>query len=487
MQIEKMTIEDINKGLVSKKFSDIELITSYFERIEKYDVKIQSFITLCKNQSLESAKLVDEKIARGEKLGLLEGIPIAIKDNICTNGIKTTCASKMLGDLIPPYDGTAVKKLKESGAIILGKANMDEFAMGSSTENSAFMITKNPWDLGRVPGGSSGGSGAIVSAGFSPLSYGSDTGGSVRLPASFCGVVGLKPTYGLVSRYGLIAFASSLDQIGPLSRTVTDCAIGLQGVAGSDPKDSTSIKRDLDIDYLKTIKDGIKGMKIGIPKEFFEKGLSHIVKSKVLESIKTLEKLGAIVEEFSLPITKAGLSAYYIVSSAEASSNLGRYDGVKFGYKTKEFNNYKELILKSRTEGFGDEVKRRIMLGTYVLSSGYYDAYYKKAMIFRQKVKKLFKESFEKYDLIISPTSPNLPFKIGEKTSDPLEMYLADTLTVNINLAGIPALSLPCGFSNDNLPIGIQFMANHFEEEKIFKAAYALEQELSLNLVPKIY
>ncbi len=486
MNLERFTIDSIKQGLMSKQFSDVELLTEYFKRINKYDMHIKSFITLCEEESLKKAKEVDEKIAKGEKLGFLEGVPVSIKDNICTNTIKTTCASKMLNDFIPPYDASVVKKLKESGAVIVGKTNMDEFAMGSSTENSSFFKTKNPWDIDRVPGGSSGGAASSTAAGFVPLAYGSDTGGSIRQPASFCGVVGIKPTYGLVSRYGLIAFGSSLDQIGPLAGTVKDCALGLEAVQGSDTKDSTSIKEEYCINYLNTIEDGIKGLKIGIPKEFLSEDLNKEIKSKVSESIKALEKLGVEIEEFSLPITETGLSAYYIVSSAEASSNLGRYDGVRYGYRTDKFEDYKELILKTRTEGFGDEAKRRIMIGTYVLSSGYYDAYYKKAMIYRQKVKKLFKDAFSKYDVIVSPTSPILPFKIGEKTNNPLDMYLADTLTVNVNLAGIPALSMPCGFSKSKLPIGIQFMADHFNEEKIFRTAYTLEQELKVDNVPQM-
>src|SRR6056297_177589 len=477
------SVNEIKKGLEEKEFSTVEIVREYLEKIKKKDDKIKSFITLREEEALKEAEEMDKKIASGKKLKILEGIPIGLKDNIATKGLKTTCSSKILEDFIPPYDAGAAIKIKEKGGIILGKLNMDEFAMGSSTENSAFFDTKNPWDLERVPGGSSGGSAAAVSAGFAPITYGSDTGGSVRIPASFCGVVGLKPTYGLVSRYGLIALASSLDQIGPFGKSVEDCIYGLKGVQGFDEKDSTS--KDVKMpDYFKEIKKGIKGLKVGVPEEFFAHGIDKEVKEKVEYNIKILEKLGAHVEKFSLPITATGLSAYYIVSSAEASSNLGRYDGVRYGVRTDEYKSFKELIVKSRTEGFGEEVKRRIMLGTYALSSGYYDAYYKRAMIFRKKVEKLFDEAFEKYDVVVSPTLPVLPFKLGEKRSNPMEMYLSDTFTVNINLAGIPAVSVPAGFSKEGLPIGIQFIGDKFREDILFRFAYALEQEIKLNLNP---
>jgi aspartyl-tRNA(Asn)/glutamyl-tRNA(Gln) amidotransferase subunit A len=418
---------------------------------------------------------------KGEKLGSLAGIPIAIKDNICTDGIKTTCASKILQDFVPPYDATVIKKLKQQDAVIIGKTNMDEFAMGSSTENSAFKKTKNPWDLSRVPGGSSGGSAAAVAAGIAPISLGSDTGGSIRQPAAFCGVVGLKPTYGLISRFGLIAFASSLDQIGPFGKTVEDCAATLQAIAGGDPLDSTSYKGQLDTDYLNALNGKVEGMKIGVPKEFFKEGLNEEIKEKIQQIIEKLKLLGAEAEEISLPICDEGLSAYYIISSAEASSNLARYDGIRYGYRSSDFENIDDLMELSRTEAFGKEVKRRIMLGTYALSSGYYDAYYNRAQKLRKEISRQFQSAFEKYDLILSPTSPVLPFLIGEKSSSPLEMYLADIYTVNINLAGIPALSLPCGFSKDGLPIGIQLIAPHFGEKKLLKAAHALEQQLKVD------
>ena len=477
------SVKEIKKGLVEKRFSTVEIVKEYFDKIKKEDDSIKAFVTLREEEAVKEAKKTDKKIAAGETLKILEGIPIGLKDNMATKDLKTTCSSKILEDFIPPYDAGAVVKIKEKGGIILGKLNMDEFAMGSSTENSAFFDTKNPWDLERVPGGSSGGSAAAVSAGFAPISYGSDTGGSVRIPASFCGVVGLKPTYGLVSRYGLIALASSLDQIGPFGKSVEDCIYGLEGVQGFDEKDSTSKNMKIP-DYFQEIKKGVKGLKVGVPEEFFAHGIDKEIKEKVEDNIKILEKLGANVERFSLPITDTGLSAYYIISSAEASSNLGRYDGVRYGVRTDEYKSFQELIVKSRTEGFGEEVKRRIMLGTYALSSGYYDAYYKRAMIFRKKVEKLFDEAFEKYDAVVSPTLPVLPFKLGEKRSNPMEMYLSDTFTVNINLAGIPAVSVPAGFSKDGLPIGMQFIGDKFREDILFRFAYALEQELKLDLNP---
>lgn len=475
-----MTIEDIKKGLEDKRFKAKDLVGAYIDRIKKLDGDIGAFITLQEEDALKSAESIDKKIAKGEALGLLGGIPVAVKDNICTRGVKTTCASKILEDFIPPYDAAVVKKLREAGAIILGKTNLDEFAMGSSTENSHFQKTKNPWDLNKVPGGSSGGAAASIGAGFVPLSFGSDTGGSIRQPAAFCGAVGIKPTYGLVSRYGLIAFASSLDQIGPITKTVKDSAIGLTAIQGRDKMDSTSIQYEIEEDYLKGIEDGVKGFKIGVPREFFKAGLDAEIKKSVEDSIGRFEKMGAEIEEFSLPIGDSGLSAYYIISSAEASANLARYDGVRFGHRTKEFNGIEELMVKTRSEGFGDEVKRRIMMGTYVLSSGYYDAYYNKAMKYRKKIKESFKEAFEKYDCILGPTSPVLPFNIGEKSEDPLEMYLSDIYTVNINMAGLPAISVPCGFSSLKLPIGLQLIGNYFSEKKLFRSAFALEQDLNI-------
>jgi aspartyl-tRNA(Asn)/glutamyl-tRNA(Gln) amidotransferase subunit A len=481
MKIESMTIHEIKDGISCGHFTATEVVKALFERIKLVEPKVEAYLSLCEEEALSQARAVDEKVRLGKPLGKFAGVPIAIKDNICTDGIKTTCASKMLEDFIPPYDATVVKKLKAEDAIIIGKTNMDEFAMGSSTENSAFKKTKNPWALDKVPGGSSGGSAAVVSAGIAPLSLGSDTGGSIRQPAAFCGVIGLKPTYGLVSRFGLIAFGSSLDQIGPFSKTVKDCALTLEVIQGKDPLDNTSVKHEITKDYLSTIDAGVCGLRIGVPKEFFKTGLDEEIAISIKSSIEKLKNLGAVVEEISLPITEEGLSAYYIISSAEASSNLARFDGVRYGYRPKEFKGIDELMELSRTEAFGKEVKRRIMLGTYALSSGYYDAYYTRAQKLKKKIKQQFKTAFESYDLILSPVSPVLPFKSGEKSSNPLEMYLADIYTININLAGLPALSLPCGFSKEGLPIGLQLIGPHYGEDKIFKAAYALEQELRLS------
>ncbi|AYD40519.1 Asp-tRNA(Asn)/Glu-tRNA(Gln) amidotransferase subunit GatA [Clostridium fermenticellae] len=481
MKVQSMTAYEIKKGIEEKKFTSEEIVKEIFKKIKKVDPKVNGYITLCEEEAIKKAREVDVKVENGEKLGKLAGVPIAIKDNICTDGIRTTCASKMLYDFIPPYDATVIKKLKDEDAVIIGKTNMDEFAMGSSTENSAFMVTKNPWDLDRVPGGSSGGSAAVVASGIAPVSLGSDTGGSIRQPASFCGVVGLKPTYGLVSRFGLIAFASSLDQIGPFGKTVEDCALMLNVISGHDKMDSTSSKKIPDIDYLTCLNGDIKGMKIGVPKEFFGKGLNKEIEETLKNVIEKLKNMGAEVSYISLPITEEGLSSYYIISSAEASSNLARYDGIRYGYRTKDYESVDELMEMSRTESFGSEVKRRIMLGTYALSSGYYDAYYNRAQKLRKKIREQFKETFEEYDLILSPTSPVLPFLKGEKKDNPLEMYLADIYTVNINLAGVPSISIPCGFSQDKLPIGIQIIGPHFGESKIFKLASALEKELKID------
>jgi len=478
LDIEKLSVEALRDGIRDGAFLSEEIVKFYIEKIKKEDGDINAYLTICEEKALKEAKTVDEKIAKGEKVGLLAGVPIAIKDNICTDGIRTTCASKMLEDFIPPYNATVIEKLKAADAIIIGKTNMDEFAMGSSTENSAFKVTKNPHDLERVPGGSSGGSAAAVGARLAPFSLGSDTGGSIRQPAAFCGVVGLKPTYGLVSRFGLIAFGSSLDQIGPFSNNVRDCALALEVIAGTDPLDNTSSKEIGSTDYLTGIDGGVSGMKIGVPKEFFGEGLDVEIKESIFTSIEKLKSLGATVEEISIPITEAGLSAYYVISSAEASSNLARFDGIRYGYRPKEFEDVYDLMEKSRTEAFGDEVKRRIMLGTYVLSSGYYDAYYNRALKLKKKIKQEFKEVLAKYDIIISPVSPVLPFKCNEKKNNPLEMYLADIYTVNINLAGVPAISVPCGTSKSGLPIGLQIIGPHFGESKILKAALALEGAL---------
>jgi len=474
MELYQLTAHQLHEKLVNKEVTAREITESIYNRIEAVEQDVKAYITLTKEDALKQADKVDQKIANGEEIGLLAGIPIAIKDNMSTEGVKTTCASQILHNYKPPYDATVIKKLAAEDYIMVGKTNMDEFAMGSSTENSGFHPTGNPWDLARVPGGSSGGSAAAVAAGEAIISLGSDTGGSIRQPAAFCGVVGLKPTYGLVSRYGLVAFASSLDQIGPFSKDITDCAIALNYIAGHDEFDSTSANREVP-DYTASLNQDITGMKIGVPSEHFGDGIDQEVKDAVWAAIKKLEELGAEYEEVSLPHTDYALSAYYLIAPAEASSNLARYDGVRYGLRNEEAKGLVEMYKKTRQEGFGDEVKRRIMLGTYALSSGYYDAYYKKAQKVRTLVKQDFDRAFEKYDVLISPTTPTTSFKAGAK-KDPLEMYLSDICTIPINLAGIPALSMPCGLDSNGLPIGLQIMGSHFGEEKILQIAHAFEQ-----------
>ena len=434
---------------------------------------------------MKQAKAIDEDRKAGKVSGIA-GIPIGLKDNLCTKGVKTTCSSKMLENFVSPYDGTVVEKVNEAKLPSLGKLNMDEFAMGSSTENSAIKITHNPWNLNKVPGGSSGGSAAAVAADLVPWALGSDTGGSIREPASFCGVVGLKPTYGLVSRYGLVAFASSLDQIGPITKDVRDSAMLLNIIAGHDEKDSTSYDIEKK-DYTKALKEDVKGMKIGVPKEFMGEGINPEVKAKIQGAVQTYKDMGAEVEECSLDIAEYALATYYIIACAEASSNLGRFDGIRYGYRTEKYNNLKDIYVNSRTEAFGDEVKRRIILGTYVLSSGYYDAYYKKAQKVRTYVKKQFDDAFKKYDVLLTPVAPNTAFEIGSKSADPMEMYLADICTVSINIASVPAISIPCGVDKDGMPIGMQLIGDRFNEEKIINAAYAFEQKIKFreNYEPK--
>ena len=468
------TIHEYAELLKQKKLSSVELTKQYLARIEKADAQIGSYITVCPDEALAAAGKADERIARGEAT-LLTGIPVGIKDNICTEGITTTCASKMLYNFVPPYDATVTKRLKNEGAVILGKLNMDEFAMGSSTESSYFKKTKNPYDLTRVPGGSSGGSAASVSADLAPYALGSDTGGSIRQPAAFCGNVGLKPTYGLVSRFGLIAFASSLDQIGSFTKDVTDCAIVLNAIAGYDKMDSTSVDADK-TDYTKALGLPLKGMKIGVPKQYLESGIQTEIKEAVENAIKVYEILGAECEECSLPLSKYALPAYYLISSAEASSNLARFDGIKYGYRAEEYHGLTDLYEITRSEGFGEEVKRRIMLGTYALSSGYYDAYYKKAQQVRGLIKRDFAACFEKYDVLLTPTTPTTAYKFGEK-SDPVAMYMGDICTVAVNIAGLPAISIPAGLDKKGMPIGIQLIANSFDERKLLTAAFAYERE----------
>ena len=468
------TIHEYAELLKQRKLSSVELTKQYLARIEKADAQIGSYITVCPDDALAAAGKADERIAKGEAT-LLTGIPVGIKDNICTEGITTTCASKMLYNFVPPYDATVTKRLKNEGAVILGKLNMDEFAMGSSTESSYFKKTKNPYDLTRVPGGSSGGSAASVSADLAPYALGSDTGGSIRQPAAFCGNVGLKPTYGLVSRFGLIAFASSLDQIGSFTKDVTDCAIVLNAIAGYDKMDSTSVDADK-TDYTKALGLPLKGMKVGVPKQYLESGIQSEIREAVENAIKVYEMLGAECEECSLPLSKFALPAYYLISSAEASSNLARFDGIKYGYRAEEYHGLADLYERTRSEGFGEEVKRRIMLGTYALSSGYYDAYYKKAQQVRGLIKRDFAACFEKYDVLLTPTTPTTAYKFGEK-SDPVAMYMGDICTVAVNIAGLPAISIPAGLDKKGMPIGIQLIANSFDERKLLTAAFAYERE----------
>ena len=475
MELYKLTAHEVAEKLRSKEISVKDVVNSTFDRIGEVEADVQAYLYINKEEALKKAEEVQKGFDNNEEIPDLAGIPVGIKDNICTKGIRTTCASKMLENFIPPYNATVVEKLEAENSIITGKLNMDEFAMGGSTETSYFQKTKNPRNLECVPGGSSGGSAASVAAGEAYISLGSDTGGSIRQPASFCGVVGLKPTYGCVSRYGLIAFASSLDQIGPFAKDVTDCAIAMNAIAGHDYKDTTSANIQLP-NYKDSLVKGIEGLKIGIPKDFFVDGINVEVKEKIMESVKVLEKAGAIVEEFDMPSVKYALPAYYVLASAEASSNLARYDGIKYGHRAEKFDGLYDLYCQSRSEGFGPEVKRRIMLGTYVLSSGYYDAYYNQALKVRTIIKNNFDEAFNKYDILVTPTSPVTAFKIGEKADNPLEMYLSDICTVPINIAGVPAISVPCGNDNAGLPIGLQMIGKAFSEPTLLKSAYNLEQ-----------
>ena len=476
----KQTAKEQRAALLNKEISAVDLVNAEYERIEEVDGKLGAFNSLCKEQALATAKEVDKKIAAGEKLPPLAGIPLALKDNINLKDTKTTASSKILENFVSPYDTTVVTKLKENLIPILGKVNLDEFAMGSSTENSAFKITRNPWDTNKVPGGSSGGSAASVAGYEATISLGSDTGGSIRLPASFCGIVGMKPTYGRVSRYGLIAFASSLDQIGPFARSVEDCALLLEAISGHDSHDSTSL--DLPVpEFSKALTQDIKGSKVGVIKELLSDGVSPDVKKAVEAAIQKYKDLGAEIVEISLPLLKYSIGVYYILATAEASSNLARFDGVKYGHRTKDAKNLLEMYTKTRAEGFGDEVKRRIMLGTYALSAGYYDAYYKKAQQLRRLIKNDFDKAFEKVDILISPTCPNTAFEIGSKVEDPLSMYLTDIGTISANLAGIPGMSLPCGYDSDGMPIGLQILAPVLKEEKLFNMAYNFEQAVKDN------
>ncbi|MDD5492417.1 MAG: Asp-tRNA(Asn)/Glu-tRNA(Gln) amidotransferase subunit GatA [bacterium] len=475
MDLFKLTAHELSEKIKKQEVTSQEATASIFQRIDAVEPKVKAFVTLLKESALQQAEKIDQKIKAGEKTGSLAGIPIAIKDNMNIKGVRSTCSSKILNNFISPYNATVIDLLKKQDMIFIGKTNMDEFAMGSSTETSYFGKTYNPWNLATIPGGSSGGSAASVAADEAILALGSDTGGSIRQPASCCGIVGLKPTYGRVSRFGLVAFASSLDQIGPLTKDVTDAALLMNAIAAYDKNDSTSVNIPTP-DYTKALIKDLNGLTIGIPKEYFVAGMDKEVEQSVREAIKLLEKQGAKIVEISLPHTEYCLAVYYILAPSEASANLARYDGVKYGYRTPEAKDLLEQYEKTRGEGFGPEVKRRIMLGTYALSSGYYDAYYLKAQKVRTLIKNDFEAAFKNVDAIVTPTAPSAAFKIGEKTEDPLQMYLSDIFTISVNLAGIPALSMPCGFTKNKMPIGLQIMAKHFAEETIFKVAYAYEQ-----------
>lgn len=474
MEMFEYTATELSRMLKEKKCSSMEITQSVINRIHDVEDQVQAYIMVTEDAALEKAKEVDGKIARGEAVSPLAGIPIAIKDNICTKNVRTTCASKMLEEFVPPYDAAVIEKLNRCDYVPMGKVNLDEFAMGSSCENSYFAKTKNPNNLDHVPGGSSGGSAACVSAGEAVLSLGSDTGGSIRLPSAYCGVVGLKPTYSSVSRYGLVAFASSLDQIGPIGRSVSDVAMLYSAICGKDSRDATSAVRYYP-DFKADLNTDIRGKVIGLPKEYFSEGVSPKVKEAVMNAAKELEKHGVTLKEISLPSTDYALNAYYIISSAEASSNLARFDGVKYGYRAKEYDSLIDMYEKTRSEGFGDEVKRRILLGTFVLSSGYYDAYYKKAKLLQKQIAAEFDREFASCDAILTPTAPDTAFKIGENMGDPLKMYAADICTTTVNIAGLPAISIPCGRDGQGLPIGMQLIGSKFSEQTLLNTAYAYE------------
>ena len=466
--------------LVNKEITSLELTEAVLARIDEVEGDVQAYLTVTRDEAIAQAKAVDEKIAKGEKIAFLEGIPGAIKDNICTKGVKTTCASRILQKFVPPYDATVVQKLAAQKHVVLGKTNLDEFAMGGSTENSAFHPTHNPWNTDCVPGGSSGGSAAAVAAGTAVWALGSDTGGSIRQPASFCGVVGMKPTYGRVSRYGLVAYASSLDQIGPITKDVTDCANILNIIAGRDEMDSTSIDKEVP-DYTKSLVQDVKGLKIGLPKEYFVKGMDPEVESAVKAAVKQLESLGAEVVEISLPNTDYAISTYYLIARAEAATNLARYDGVSYGERAEDAADLVEMMTKTRSQYLGEEVKRRIMIGNYALSAGYYDAYYLKALKVRRLVKEDYDKAFKEVDVIICPAAPSVAYKIGEKIDNPLEMYLQDACTVPLNLAGLPGISVPCGYNKDKMPIGMQIIGKALDEETLIRVAYTYEQSQSYH------
>ncbi len=475
MDLMSLTATQLGAKIKSGEVKVTEAVEAAFDRIGKVEKAVHSYVTTDKEAALQRAREVQELIDRGELKSSLAGVPVAVKDNMCTKGTLTTCSSKILGNFVPTYTAEAVINLEKAGAVIIGKTNMDEFAMGSTTETSYYGPTKNPWNTEHVPGGSSGGSAAAVAAEECSYALGSDTGGSIRQPSSFCGVTGMKPTYGTVSRYGLIAYGSSLDQIGPIAKDVTDCATILEAIAGYDSKDSTSVRRE-DYDFTAALVDDVAGLKIGIPRDYMTEGLDREVKEAVLNAAKVLEAKGAIVEEFDLSLVEYAIPAYYIIASAEASSNLARFDGVKYGYRSENYEGLHEMYKKTRSEGFGAEVKRRIMLGSFVLSSGYYDAYYIKALKTKALIKQAFDKAFKKYDVILGPAAPTTAPKLGESLSDPIKMYLGDIYTISVNLAGLPGISVPCGVDSKGLPIGLQLIGNCFEEKKIIRAAYSFER-----------
>ena len=478
-----LTAVELGRKIKEKEVTVEEAVTAALDAIEKREAEVHSFVTVDREGALKRAKDVQARIDAGELTGPLAGVPVAIKDNMCTKGLLTTCSSKILYNFVPTYTAEAVLNLEKAGAVILGKTNMDEFAMGSTTETSAYGVTKNPWNTGHVPGGSSGGSCAAVAAEECSYALGSDTGGSIRQPSSFCGVTGIKPTYGTVSRYGLIAYGSSLDQIGPIAKDVTDCATILEAIASHDVKDSTSVQRE-DYDFTSALVDDVRGMKIGIPRDYFGDGLDPEVKAAVLGAAKKLEEKGAIVEEFDLSLVEYAIPAYYVIACAEASSNLARFDGVKYGYRTEQYDGLHNMYKKTRSEGFGAEAKRRIMLGSFVLSRGYYDAYYLKALRTKALIKQAFDKAFEKYDVILGPAAPTTAPKLGASLSDPLKMYLGDIYTISVNLAGLPGITLPCGTDQSGLPIGLQLIGDCFAEKKIIRAAYTYEQTRSYEHSP---
>lgn len=482
MDLMSLTAVELGRKIKAKEVTVREAVLAAYDKIDEKEAEINCYVTTTKEAALAKADEVQAKIDAGELTGPLAGVPVAIKDNMCTKGVLTTCSSRILENFVPTFTAEAVINLEKAGAVILGKTNMDEFAMGSTTETSHYGATKNPWNTKHVPGGSSGGSAAAVAADECSFALGSDTGGSIRQPSSYCGVTGMKPTYGTVSRYGLIAYGSSLDQIGPIAKDVTDCAAILETIASYDPKDSTSIRRD-DYDFTSALVDDVKGMKIGIPKDYLIEGLNPEVKAAIMNAAHKLEEKGAVVEEFDLSLVEYAIPAYYVIACAEASSNLARFDGVKYGYRTPEYNELHEMYKKTRSEGFGPEVKRRIMLGSFVLSSGYYDAYYLKALRTKALIKQAFDKAFSKYDVILGPVAPTTAPEIGSSLADPIKMYLGDIYTISVNLAGLPGISVPGGFDSKGLPIGVQMIGNCFEEKKIIRTAYAFEQSLKAERI----